>query len=206
MFCDWSQYQKFAPQCYHCRTPIIDERFITLDDPALGKRTYHEQHFFCAECGDPFLAPTIPGRGRGTNSEAGVVSQEDDVGFTVYQGHPYCEACHVRLRYPKCKRCKMSIRDGMQAVEALGGKWCWGCFLCAVSNLNRWFMVSPPSLSHECRAARDPLTILHFSSETRSLIASHALVLLSGMRSNLHLHMAVVLLCTTHFHFHDLLG
>ncbi len=27
------------------------------DDSALGgKRTYHTQHFFCAECGDPFLS------------------------------------------------------------------------------------------------------------------------------------------------------
>ncbi|KAF9010176.1 hypothetical protein BDQ17DRAFT_1235237, partial [Cyathus striatus] len=52
-------------------------------------------------------------------------------GFTVYKGHPYCEACHIRLRFPKCKRCKKSIRDGDQAVEALGGKWCWGCFVCA---------------------------------------------------------------------------
>jgi hypothetical protein len=49
----------------------------------------------------------------------------------VYKGHPYCEACHVRLRLPKCKRCKKSIRDGAQAVEALGGKWCWECFTCA---------------------------------------------------------------------------
>ena len=51
----------------------------------------------------------------------------------MYKGHPYCEACHVRLRMPKCKKCKKSIRDGMQAVEALGGKWCWECFTCAVS-------------------------------------------------------------------------
>jgi hypothetical protein len=59
--------------------------------------------------------------------------EADDVGFTVYRGHPYCEVCHVRLRLPKCKRCKRSIRDGDEAVEALGGKWCWGCFVCAVS-------------------------------------------------------------------------
>jgi len=50
--------QNFAPKCYSCKTPIVEERFISLDDPALGKRTYHEQHFFCAECGDPFLTPT----------------------------------------------------------------------------------------------------------------------------------------------------
>jgi len=55
-------------------------------------------------------------------------------GFTVYKGYPYCEACHVRLRLPKCKRCKRSIRDNDEAVEALGGKWCWSCFVCAVSS------------------------------------------------------------------------
>ncbi|EPQ52241.1 hypothetical protein GLOTRDRAFT_80480 [Gloeophyllum trabeum ATCC 11539] len=104
-FVCWSE--QFAPRCYHCQTPIVEERFITLDDPALGKRVYHEQHFFCAECGDPFLDPSLA------------------------DGHPYCEECHVRLRMPKCKRCRKSIRDGMEAVEALGGKWCWECFVCA---------------------------------------------------------------------------
>lgn len=58
---------------------------------------------------------------------------DTDVGFTVYQGHPYCEPCHVRLRYPKCKNCKKSLRDGDKAIEALGGVWCWQCFVCAVS-------------------------------------------------------------------------
>jgi hypothetical protein len=114
--------QSFAPKCFHCKTPIVDEQFITLDDPSLGKRTYHEQHFFCAECGDPFLGPSgIP--------------NDDDVGFTVYRGYAYCEACHVRLRMPKCSKCRKSIRDGMRAVEALGGKWHQECFACAVSVL-----------------------------------------------------------------------
>ncbi|KAH7886949.1 hypothetical protein F5I97DRAFT_1079215 [Phlebopus sp. FC_14] len=131
-YCHLDYHETFAPRCFHCKTSIIDERFITLDDPALGKRTYHEQHFFCAECGDPFLAPS------GSTSRMGELSvtgdgdfEDDDVGFTVYKGHPYCEACHVRLRMPKCKQCKRSIRDGMRAVEALGGKWCWECFVCS---------------------------------------------------------------------------
>ena len=57
---------------------------------------------------------------------------EGGVAFTVYRGHPYCEKCHVRLRLPKCKKCKKPIRDGTQAVEALGGKYGWECFTCAV--------------------------------------------------------------------------
>ncbi|TFK88483.1 hypothetical protein K466DRAFT_585520 [Polyporus arcularius HHB13444] len=132
-YCHLDYHEQFAPRCYHCETAIVDERFITLDDPELGKRTYHEQHFFCAECGDPFLPPSIPGAPSRTFAGDGAftASADDDVGFTVYKGHPYCEACHVRLRMPKCKKCKKSIRDGMQAVEALGGKWCWECFTCA---------------------------------------------------------------------------
>ncbi|KAG1876190.1 hypothetical protein F4604DRAFT_685185 [Suillus subluteus] len=128
-YCHLDYHENFAPRCYHCKTAIIDERFITLDDEALGKRTYHEQHFFCAECGDPFLPPSSGSVGFTVTGD-GEFDLDDDVGFTVYKGHPYCEACHVRLRMPKCKHCKKSIRDGMRAVEALGGKWCWECFVC----------------------------------------------------------------------------
>lgn len=140
--------QNFVPRCYHCKTAIIDERFITLDDDALGKRTYHEQHFFCAECGDPFLPPSS-GSGGLTVTGDGEFNIDDDVGFTVYKGHPYCEACHVRLRMPKCKRCKKSIRDGMRAVEALGGKWCWECFVCEVCD----FLVFISWMLSSCRDA-----------------------------------------------------
>ncbi|KZT04483.1 uncharacterized protein LAESUDRAFT_297246 [Laetiporus sulphureus 93-53] len=133
-YCHFDYHELFAPKCYHCKTAIVDERFITLDDHELGKRTYHEQHFFCAECGDPFLSPKTYRNlsGELTFSGDGDFGGGDDMlRFTVYRGHPYCENCHVRLRLPKCKRCKKSIRDGQRAVEALGGKWCWECFVCA---------------------------------------------------------------------------
>ncbi|KAM6503627.1 hypothetical protein JOM56_000570, partial [Amanita muscaria] len=120
-YCHLDYHEHFASRCYHCETAIVEERSIVLDDPALGLRTYHEQHFFCAECGDPFLTPSRDGE-----------FESDNVGFIVYRGHPYCESCHVRLRFPKCKRCKKSIKDEDRAVEALGGKWCWACFLCEV--------------------------------------------------------------------------
>ncbi|KAJ4473709.1 hypothetical protein J3R30DRAFT_711154 [Lentinula aciculospora] len=144
-YCHLDYHETFAPKCYHCKTAIVEERFISLNDTALGLRTYHEQHFFCAECGDPFLSPSSAAKhnherdfGKGTAGELtfsgdGTFSYDDDddnVGFTVFKGHPYCEACHVRLRLPKCKRCKRPIRDHMEAVEALGGKWCWECFRC----------------------------------------------------------------------------
>ncbi|KAG7094986.1 hypothetical protein E1B28_005783 [Marasmius oreades] len=143
-YCHLDYHEAFAPRCYHCETPIVEERFISLDDPALGKRTYHEQHFFCSECGDPFLSPSsASSHNRNRDYRTGVGGgevavvgdgfyEDDDVGFTVYKGYPYCEACHVRLRLPKCRKCKKSIRDHVEAVEALGGKWCWGCFCCAM--------------------------------------------------------------------------
>ncbi|KAF5310513.1 hypothetical protein D9619_008018 [Psilocybe cf. subviscida] len=128
-YCHLDYHETFAPRCFSCKTAIVEEQFISLDDPALGKRAYHAQHFFCAECGDPFLSPSaFPTDSQGEFALSGDGEFE---GFTVYKGHPYCEACHVRLRLPKCKRCKKSIRDNDEAVEALGGKWCWGCFVCA---------------------------------------------------------------------------
>ncbi|KAF7312212.1 Flap endonuclease 1 [Mycena indigotica] len=110
-YCHLDYHEHFAPRCFSCKTPIVDERFISLDDPELGKRTYHEQHFFCSECGDPFLPPSQPAiKGELAFSGDGAF-MSDDVGFT-------------------CKKCKRSIRDDDEAVEALGGKWCWACFCC----------------------------------------------------------------------------
>ncbi|KAH7345256.1 hypothetical protein B0J17DRAFT_537672, partial [Rhizoctonia solani] len=132
-YCHLDYHDRFAPRCYHCKTPIVDERFIALDDPALGgQRYYHELHFFCAECGDPFLDPSAssaaPPAARGQIFGEG--DGDDDVGFTVFNGHPYCESCHVRLRMPRCGTigCGKPIRE--EAIEALGRKWHWKCFTC----------------------------------------------------------------------------
>lgn len=107
--------------------------------------------------------------------------ESDDVGFTVYKGHPYCEACHVRLRLPKCKRCKKSIRDHEQAVEALSGKWCWGCFVCAVSG--SCFPRHSIFLIHLCiRAARSRSKTPHSFSEATSHSARGVSTSCSEMR------------------------
>ncbi|CAE6428978.1 unnamed protein product [Rhizoctonia solani] len=143
-YCHLDYHDRFAPRCYHCKTPIVDERFIALDDPALGgQRYYHELHFFCAECGDPFLDPSAssaaPPAARGHIFGEG--DGDDDVGFTVFNGHPYCESCHIRLRMPRCGSSSKSGRPGPpgvgcgkpireEAIEALGRKWHWKCFTC----------------------------------------------------------------------------
>lgn len=110
--------------------------------------------------------------------------ESDDVGFTVYKGHPYCEACHVRLRLPKCKKCKKSIRDHEQAVEALGGKWCWGCFVCAVRTSSLILCVISRSFTRviSYRAAKCRLKILRSSREETGRSARDVLTLCSGTK------------------------
>jgi hypothetical protein len=76
---------------------------------ALGS-TYHEGHFFCAQCGDPFTA---------------------DTPFVEKEGYAWCVGCHARRFSGKCKRCRQPIIETV--VSALGAEWCEGCFCCAVS-------------------------------------------------------------------------
>ena len=121
--------KKFAHRCHHCQTPIVDARFVTLDDPDLGQRYYHELHFFCSECGDPFLDPS---RSSSAGADGNALDDgEETNAFVIQKGHPYCERCHLRLFKPKCKGCAQPIPD--IAVGAMGAKWHKECFVCAVS-------------------------------------------------------------------------
>ncbi|KLT38307.1 LIM-domain-containing protein [Cutaneotrichosporon oleaginosum] len=124
-YCHLDYHDRFAHKCHHCRTPIVDARFITLDNE-LGVRYYHELHFFCSECGDPFLDPS-KSSAAGTEHNAEGADETSD--FVIHKGHPYCERCHVRLHKPRCKACRAPIPD--VAVSAMGAKWHTGCFVCA---------------------------------------------------------------------------
>ncbi|KAG8874719.1 hypothetical protein FRB97_005693 [Tulasnella sp. 331] len=98
-YCHLDYHELFAPRCYHCKTSIADERFITVSDPGLSggeTRFYHELHFFCAECGDPFLHPSASSAAPKPKNGAGSFqgSNSNDLEYTIYRGHPYCEACH----------------------------------------------------------------------------------------------------------------
>ena len=133
-YCHLDYHELFAPRCYHCKTSIADERFVTVTDPGLSGgsiRYYHELHFFCAECGDPFLHPSASSAAPKGQKPRLHENQENELGYTVFRGHPYCESCHVRLRMPKCAGCGRSIRE--EVVEALDRKWHHQCFACTVS-------------------------------------------------------------------------
>ncbi|KAK6906895.1 hypothetical protein I203_100882 [Kwoniella mangroviensis CBS 8507] len=133
-YCHLDFHDKFAHRCHHCQTPIVDPRFVTLNDPVLGQRYYHELHFFCSECGDPFLDPSkssAPGteKIRGGSNDGEEEEDNETSAFVIQKGHPYCEKCHLRLHKPKCKACNLPIPD--LAINAMGAKWHKECFVCA---------------------------------------------------------------------------
>lgn len=101
-FCHLDFHELFSPRCHTCKTPI--EGQVVL---ALG-RHYHPDHFFCAECGDPFTSESP---------------------FVEHNQYAYCVRCHTKRTSSRCKACKSPILDEM-TIEALGGKWHDRCFVC----------------------------------------------------------------------------
>lgn len=139
-YCHFDYHELFSKRCFHCRTPIVDERYITVQDEELTgqdgettERCYHELHFFCANCGDPFLDPKAAGSVAG--ADPGLMTADENgkvkhggMEFIVHKGYPYCEGCHVKLHKPRCKGCKKPIV--LDLISALGGKWHPECFVC----------------------------------------------------------------------------
>ena len=139
-YCHFDYHELFSKRCFHCRTPIVDERYITVQDEELTgqdgetkERCYHELHFFCANCGDPFLDPKAAGSAAG--SDPGLMTADENgkvkhggMEFIVHKGYPYCEKCHVNLHKPRCKGCKKPIVYDL--ITALGGKYHPECFTC----------------------------------------------------------------------------
>ena len=152
----------------------MDSRFVTLNDPVLGERYYHELHFFCSECGDPFLDPSkssAPGtEGLGNDEES------ETNPFVIQRGHPYCERCHVRLHKPKCKACKQPIPD--VAVQAMGVKWHQECFVCSVCQ--------PAARDRKKLTSRNAINRLQTVSS--SLRTERLCVLYVGIRSPSFIH------------------
>ena len=101
-YCHLDFHELYSPRCRSCKTPI-EGAVIS----ACG-HTYHEEHFFCAECGDPFSNQTP---------------------FVEHNGYAYCVTCHTRRTSARCRGCKQVILEEL-TVEALGGKWHEQCFVC----------------------------------------------------------------------------
>ena len=104
-YCHLDWHEQFAPRCKHCKTPILGEHVV-----ALGEH-WHNGHFFCAECGDPF--------------EHGMTHIEKD-------GYAWCINCQTKRterKAPKCKRCRLAVIG--EYVQAIGYEWHEGCFRCA---------------------------------------------------------------------------
>ena len=77
---------------------------------AVGK-TYHPEHFFCAQCGK-------------------VLPSSD--GFHERDGRAYCTEDYYTKFAPKCAKCDKAISDSF--VNAIGQLWHPECFNCMVSD------------------------------------------------------------------------
>ncbi|KAG9298912.1 hypothetical protein G9A89_015934 [Geosiphon pyriformis] len=99
-YCHLDYHELFSPRCGYCNTPIEGDCIN-----ALGK-SWHNGHFFCRECGEPFV----------------------NGGFMVHDDFPYCKKDWVQKFAPKCKGCVKPING--EYVNAMDGKWHRECFVC----------------------------------------------------------------------------
>uniref|UniRef100_F1L2M9 Paxillin 1 n=1 Tax=Ascaris suum TaxID=6253 RepID=F1L2M9_ASCSU len=104
-YCENDYHDIFSPRCAYCNGPIKD-RCVT----ALGK-TFHAEHFVCAECGREF----------------------GDEGFHEKDGRAYCKSDFFRMFAPRCNGCKNPIK--MNFITALGTHWHPECFVCQECHL-----------------------------------------------------------------------
>jgi paxillin len=103
-YCHLDFHELFSPRCKSCKTPIEGEVVVACGN------TWHQGHFFCAECGDPF----------DSNSK-----------FVEKDGYAWCVPCYTKRYSGRCKKCKRPVTETV--VKALGGEWHEECFVCTVS-------------------------------------------------------------------------
>ncbi|KAK0416659.1 hypothetical protein QR680_012614 [Steinernema hermaphroditum] len=115
-YCEDDYHNMFSPRCGYCSGPIKD-RCIS----ALGK-TFHPEHFVCAECGHEF-------GDEGFHEKARPLPHKPPVYSTPLQdGRAYCKNDYFALFAPKCHGCRNTIR--MNFITALGTQWHPECFVC----------------------------------------------------------------------------
>ncbi|XP_026678006.1 leupaxin isoform X2 [Diaphorina citri] len=99
-YCEPDYHNLFSPRCSYCNGPILDKCVTALE------KTWHTEHFFCAQCGKQF--------------------GED--GFHEKDGKPYCRDDYFDLFAPKCGGCNRAIMENY--VSALNTQWHSTCFVC----------------------------------------------------------------------------
>ncbi|KAK3084907.1 hypothetical protein FSP39_021178 [Pinctada imbricata] len=99
-YCEECYHRIFAPKCAYCNGPIVDKCVTALD------MTWHPDHFFCAQCGNPF----------------------GDDGFHEKDGKAYCRICYLEMFAPRCGGCGKPILDNY--ISALNRHWHPECFVC----------------------------------------------------------------------------
>ncbi|XP_053558031.1 paxillin isoform X2 [Bombina bombina] len=99
-YCEKDYHNLFSPRCYYCNGPILDKVVTALD------RTWHPEHFFCAQCG-AFFGPE---------------------GFHERDGKAYCRKDYFDMFAPKCGGCTQAILENY--ISALNTLWHPECFVC----------------------------------------------------------------------------
>ncbi|MGH0163429.1 UNVERIFIED_CONTAM: hypothetical protein FKN15_071379 [Acipenser sinensis] len=99
-YCERDYHNLFSPRCYYCNGPILDKVVTALD------RTWHPEHFFCAQCG-AFFGPE---------------------GFHEKDGKAYCRKDYFDMFAPKCGGCARAILENY--ISALNSLWHPECFVC----------------------------------------------------------------------------
>ncbi|KAK6313028.1 hypothetical protein J4Q44_G00163750 [Coregonus suidteri] len=99
-YCEMDYHNLFSPRCHYCNGPILDKVVTALD------RTWHPEHFFCAQCGS-FFGPE---------------------GFHEKDGKAYCRKDYFDMFAPKCGGCARAILENY--ISALNSLWHPECFVC----------------------------------------------------------------------------
>ncbi|KAF7208312.1 paxillin a isoform X2 [Nothobranchius furzeri] len=99
-FCEKDYHNLFSPRCHYCNGPILDKVVTALD------KTWHPDHFFCAQCG-AFFGPE---------------------GFHEKDGKAFCRKDYFDMFAPKCGGCTRAILENY--ISALNSLWHPECFVC----------------------------------------------------------------------------
>ncbi|XP_043491086.1 leupaxin isoform X2 [Polistes fuscatus] len=99
-YCEPDYHNLFSPRCAYCNGPILDKCVTALE------KTWHTEHFFCAQCGKQF----------------------GEEGFHERDGKPYCREDFFDMFAPKCGGCNRAIIENY--ISALNSQWHPDCFVC----------------------------------------------------------------------------